>query len=142
MKRNIVSSTLRKQGLWRFHGSQPGSQKNYKTHVKASSRASMSLKGTSPHQTYLGPHQFTPKCSSKQGFSAQEGNAYQPYNGNLQNKVRFDIQPTNPQADIMATGHCEYWITGSQPLISWSIKKIAPYPPQMTLCFLMCTLTR
>ena len=23
----------------------------------------------------------------------------------------FDIQPTNPQADITATGHCEYWIT-------------------------------
>jgi hypothetical protein len=24
----------------------------------------------------------------------------------------FDIQPTNPQADIPATaGHCEYWIT-------------------------------
>ena len=112
MKRKIVSSTLRKERLWRFHGTQPGSQKNYKTHVKASSRASMSLKGTSPHQTYLGPHQFTPKCSSKQGFSAQEGNTYQPYNVDLWNKVSFDIQPTNPQADITATGHyCEYWIT-------------------------------
>ena len=32
--------------------------------------------------------------------------------------------------------------TGSQPLISWSIKKRAPYPPQMTLCFLKCTLTQ
>ena len=48
----------------------------------------------------------------KQGFSAiQEGNAYQPYNADLRNKVSFDIQPTNPQADITATGHCEYWIT-------------------------------
>jgi hypothetical protein len=48
----------------------------------------------------------------KQGFSAtQEGNTYQPYNVNLRNKISFDIQPTNPQADIMATGHCEYWIT-------------------------------
>jgi len=48
----------------------------------------------------------------KQGFSAiQEGNAYQPYNVDLWNKVSFDIQSTNPQADIMATGHCEYWIT-------------------------------
>ena len=27
------------------------------------------------------------------------------------NKVSFDIQTTNPQADITATGHCEYWIT-------------------------------
>ena len=49
----------------------------------------------------------------KQGFSAiQEGNAYQqPYTVDLWNKVSFDIQPTNSQADITATGHCEYWIT-------------------------------
>jgi len=48
----------------------------------------------------------------KQGFSAiQEGNTYQPYSVDLRNKVSFDIQPTNPQADITATGHCEYWIT-------------------------------
>jgi hypothetical protein len=48
----------------------------------------------------------------KQGFSAiQEGNTYQPYNVDLRNKVSFDIQPTTPQADITATGHCEYWIT-------------------------------
>jgi len=26
-------------------------------------------------------------------------------------KVSYDIQPTNPQADITTTGHCEYWIT-------------------------------
>jgi hypothetical protein len=26
-------------------------------------------------------------------------------------EVSFDIQPTNPQADITATGHCEYRIT-------------------------------
>ena len=32
--------------------------------------------------------------------------------------------------------------TGSQTLISWSIKKRVPYPPQMTLCFLKCTLTQ
>ena len=45
-------------------------------------------------------------------FSAtQEGNTYQPYNVDPRNKVNFDIQPTNPQADITATGHCEYWIT-------------------------------
>jgi hypothetical protein len=48
----------------------------------------------------------------KQKFSAtQEGNTYQPYNVDIQNKVSFDIQPTNLKADIMATGHCEYWIT-------------------------------
>jgi len=48
----------------------------------------------------------------KQGFFAtQEGNAYQPYNVDLRNEVSFAIQPTNPQADITATGQCEYWIT-------------------------------
>jgi len=48
----------------------------------------------------------------KQRFSAiQEGNKYQPYNVDLRNKLSFDIQPTNPQADITATGNCEYWIT-------------------------------
>jgi len=48
----------------------------------------------------------------KQGITAiQEGNAYQPYNVDLRNKVSFDIQPTNPQADVTATGDCEYWIT-------------------------------
>ena len=36
----------------------------------------------------------------------QEDNAYQPYNVDLRNKVS-----SNPQADITATGHCEYWIT-------------------------------
>ena len=48
----------------------------------------------------------------KQGFSAnQERNSYQPYIIKLWDKVNFDIQPTNPQADIVATGRCEYWIT-------------------------------
>ena len=47
----------------------------------------------------------------KQGFSAiqePEGIAYQPYNVDPRNKVSFDIQPTNPLADITATRHCEY----------------------------------
>jgi len=30
-----------------------------------------------------------------------------PYNVDFLNKVSFDIQPTNRQADITATGHCE-----------------------------------
>jgi len=58
MKRKIISSTLRKERLWRFHGTQPGSQKNYITHVKASSRASTLMKSKSPRQTYLSPHQI------------------------------------------------------------------------------------
>jgi len=48
----------------------------------------------------------------KQGFSAnQERNPYQPYDIKFQNKVTFDLQPTNPQADIVDTGRCEYLIT-------------------------------
>ena len=27
----------------------------------------------------------------------------------LRNKVSFDLSPTNPQADIKPTGHCEFW---------------------------------
>ena len=38
----------------------------------------------------------------------QERNFYQPYDIKLRNKGSFDIQPTNPQADIVATGCCEY----------------------------------
>jgi len=57
-EKKIVSSTLTKERLWRFHGTQPGSQKNYKTRVKASSKASKSLKSISPRQTYLRPHQI------------------------------------------------------------------------------------
>ena len=48
----------------------------------------------------------------KQGCSAnQERSSYQPYDIKLRNKVNFDIQPTNPQADIVATKRCKYWIT-------------------------------
>ena len=48
----------------------------------------------------------------KQGFSAnQERNSYQPHDIKIQNKVNFAIQPTKPQADIVAIGRCGYWIT-------------------------------
>ena len=56
-KRKAVS-TFRKKRLWKSYGTQPGSQKNYKTRVKASSRTSISLKSKSPHQTYLSLHQM------------------------------------------------------------------------------------
>ena len=51
-------TTFRKERLWKSHGTQPGSQKSYKTRVKASSRALKSLKSISPHQTYLSLHQM------------------------------------------------------------------------------------
>jgi len=28
----------------------------------------------------------------------------------LQDKVTFDVHPTNPQVDIQSTGSCEFWI--------------------------------
>jgi len=28
----------------------------------------------------------------------------------LRNKVNFDTNPTDPQADIIATGRCEFWV--------------------------------
>jgi len=78
----------------------------------------------------------------KQGFSAtQQGNTYQPYNVDLRNKVSFDIQ-SNPPTHRLAIRPQDIVNTGSQPLISWGIKKRVPYPPQMTLCFLKCTLTQ
>ena len=49
----------------------------------------------------------------KQGFSVnQERNSFQPYDIKLYNIVNFHIhwQPTNPQADIVATGRCKCWI--------------------------------
>jgi hypothetical protein len=81
--------------------------------VKASSSCLQSLnkfeeKITAPNLSQPAPDEHLNDLQ-KQGFSAiQEGNKYQPYNVDLQNKVSFDIQPTNPQADITTTGHCEY----------------------------------
>ena len=57
MKKKAVS-TFRKERLWKSHGTRPGSQKYYKMRVKASGRASISLKGISAHQTYLSLHQM------------------------------------------------------------------------------------
>ena len=76
----------------------------------------------------------------KQGFSAiQEDNAYQPYNVGLRIKVSMTSYPPTHRLTLRPQGIVN---TGSQPLISWSIKKIVPYPPQMTLSFLKCTLTQ
>jgi len=108
MKRKIVSSTLRKKSLWRFHGTQPGARRientcesfkqSLQNYEKQITTSNLSQPAPDEHLNDL----------QKQGFSAiQEDNAYQPYNVDLWNKVSFDIQPTNPQADITATGHCE-----------------------------------
>ena len=66
---------------------------------------------TAPNLSQPAPDQHLNDLQ-KQGLSAiQKDNAYQPYNADLRNKVSFDIQPTNLQADITSTGHCKYWIT-------------------------------
>jgi hypothetical protein len=73
-----------------------------------------------------------------QGFSAnQERNSYQPYDIKLWNKVDLDIQPTNPQADIVAFGRCEYWITNVDLM---KHQGTTPNLPQTTLYSQKCTL--
>jgi len=67
---------------------------------------------TAPNLPQPAPHTHLNDLQ-KQGFSAnQERNSYQPYAIKLQNKLNFSIHPTNPQADIVAIGRCEFWITG------------------------------
>ena len=76
----------------------------------------------------------------KQGSSAiQEGNKYQPYNVDFETKLALTSKPPTHRLTSRPQGIVS---TGSQPLISWSIKKRVPYPPQMTLRFLKCTLTQ
>jgi hypothetical protein len=66
------------------------------------------------------------------GSAIQEDNAYQPYNVDLWNKISFDIQPTNPQADITATRHCEYWIT-TIDLVKYQEKSTLSFPDNTML---------
>ena len=48
----------------------------------------------------------------KYGFSANRvKNSYQPHDIKLRNIVNFSVQPTDLQANIVASGRCEYWIT-------------------------------
>jgi len=61
LKQNEKESRIlysQKREIVESHGTQSGSQKDYKTRVKASGRASISLKSISPHQTYLSLHQM------------------------------------------------------------------------------------
>jgi len=54
-------------------------------------------------------------------------------------KLAFTYNPPTHRLALRPQGIVS---TGPLPLISWSIKKRVPYPPQMTLCFLRCTLTQ
>jgi len=76
----------------------------------------------------------------KQGFSAtQEGMRTNPTMSIFGTKSALTSNPPTHRLTLRPQGNVS---TGSQPLISWSIKKRAPYPPQMTLCFLKCTPTQ
>jgi len=106
--------TLRKERSWKSHGTQPGSQSEELQNTCENFKQSLNKFQehiAAPNLSQPAPDEHLNDLQ-KQGFSAiQEGNKYQSYNVDLRNKVSFDIQPTNPQADITATGHCGYWIT-------------------------------
>jgi hypothetical protein len=60
----------------------------------------------------------------KQGSSAiQEGNKYQPYNVDFETKLALTSKPPTHRLTSRPQGIVS---TGSQPLISWSIKKRDP----------------
>ena len=58
----------------------------------------------------------------------QERNSYQPYDI----KIRYTvIMTSSPEADIIATGCCKYWISDVDIM---KHQKTTPNLPQMTLC--------
>ena len=83
MKRKAVS-TFRKERLWKSHGTQPGSQKNYNTCESfKQSLNKFEEQITAPNLSQPAPDEHLNDLQ-KQGFSAiQEDNAYQPYNVDL-----------------------------------------------------------
>ena len=135
MKRKAVS-TFRIERSWKSHGWNPTWEPEELQNMCESFK--QSLKKSEEH--IVAPNLSQPAADEhlndlqKRVLCHPRGQCV-----DLRNKFSFDIQPTNPQADIMVTGHCKYWIT---TIDLWSIKKRVPYPPQMTLCFLKCTLTQ
>ena len=77
----------------------------------------------------------------KQGFSAiKRATSTNPTMSIFGTKLALTSNPPTHRLTLRPRGIVS---TGSQPLISWSIKKRVPYPPQMmALCFLKCTLTQ
>ena len=61
----------------------------------------------------VAPADITLSNLERQGFATNEtGNTWKyKLDTELRSKVFFDINPTNPQADIVATGSCEFWVT-------------------------------
>jgi hypothetical protein len=126
MKRKAVS-TFRKESLWKSHETQPGSQKNYKTRVKASSRASISLKSISPHQTYLSLHQMNTKTifENKGSLPSKRATRTNPTMSIFETKIALTYYPPTHRLTSRPHGIVS---TGSQPLISWSIKRTLSSP--------------
>jgi len=140
MNRKAVS-TFRKERLWKSHGTQPGSQKNYKTRAKASGRASINLKSISPRQTYLSPHQTNTYMifKNKGSLPLKRATSTNPTMSFFGTKLALTSNPPTHRLTLRPQGTVS---TGSQPLTSWSLKKKILCPRQMTLYSLKCTLTQ
>ena len=95
-KKERTFKSLRREFLVKSRGTQHGRQKDSKILVKNLPQPALDI-----HLNAL----------QKQTFSSNlERNSYQPYDIKLRNKVSFDIQTTNPQADIVATGRWKFLI--------------------------------
>jgi len=139
MKRKIVLSTLRKEWLWRFHGTQPGSQKNCKTRVKLQAEPQKVWRANHCTKLISVCTRWTPECKNKGSLPSKRAVRTNPTMSIFGTKLALTSNPPTYRLTSRPQGIVS---TGSQPLISWSIKKRIPYPPQMTLCFLKCTLTQ
>ena len=93
------------------------------------------------HQTYLSLHQMDTWMIFKNKGSLPSKRAIRtnPTVSIFGTKLALTSNPPTHRLTSRPQGIVS---TGSQPLIFWSIKKRIPYPPQMTLCFLKCTLTQ
>ncbi len=69
----------------------------------------------------------------RQGFDmSNKANPWiQKLDTDLQNKVTFDVHPTNPQVDIQPTGSCEFWIRNVD-LVSYKPRPTIEQPSQNT----------
>jgi hypothetical protein len=92
----------------------------------------------SPHQTYLSLHKIHTLMILKYKSLLPTLQELSPalWRRTFEQGY-FDIQPTNPQADIVATGRCRYWITDidlKAPRNRYQIPLRRPYTPRRVQC--------
>jgi hypothetical protein len=111
MNRKNGPFNLSKESWWKSRGSLPGSQKGCKIlALDIHSLKKYEELITTPDLPQLASDTHLNDLQ-KQGFAAnQERKSYWPYDIKIRGKVNYDVQPTNPQADIVATGRCKYYI--------------------------------